>query len=128
MERKVVLAQGAPAPIGPYSQAVAAGDFIFCSGQIPLDPATGALVEGDITVQAQRVLDNLEAVLAAAGSSLARAVRITVYLRDLKDFGALNRVFEGRFKIDPPARAVVQVSGLPKDASLEVDLIALKGK
>jgi 2-iminobutanoate/2-iminopropanoate deaminase len=128
MERKVVLTSGAPAPIGPYSQAVAAGDFIFCSGQIPLDPVTGALVAGDIAVQTRRVLDNLEAVLTAAGSSLSQAVKITVYLKDLNDFGALNEVFAQRFKVSPPARAVVQVAALPKDALIEVDLIALRVK
>jgi 2-iminobutanoate/2-iminopropanoate deaminase len=128
MERKVVLAEGAPAPIGPYSQAVTAGDFIFCSGQIPLDPATNALVTGDITVQTRRVLDNLEAVLTAAGSSLNQAVKVTVYLKDLNDFGALNQVFAERFKAAPPARAVVEVAALPKNALIEVDLIALRVK
>jgi 2-iminobutanoate/2-iminopropanoate deaminase len=128
LERKVILASGAPAPIGPYSQAVVAGDFIFCSGQIPLDPVTNALVTGDIRVQAERVLDNLKAVLEAAGSHLDRAVKITVYLKDMNDFAALNQVFEGRFKTHPPARAVVQAAALPRNASIEVDLIALKGK
>ncbi len=128
MERKAVLTDGAPAPIGPYSQAVAAGDFIFCSGQIPLDPVTNTLVTGDIRVQTERVLDNLKAVLEAAGSNLDRAVKITVYLKDMNDFAALNQVFEGRFKTHPPARAVVQAAALPKNASIEVDLIALKGR
>lgn len=128
MERKVILSPNAPAPIGPYSQAVLAGDFIFCSGQIPLDPVTNRLVEGDIRAQAERVLDNLKAVLEEAGSDLDRAVKITVYLKDMNDFAALNQVFEGRFKHHPPARAVVQVAALPKNASIEVDLIALKGK
>lgn len=128
MERKVILTEGAPAPIGPYSQGIAVGDFVFCSGQIPLDPATNALVEGDIRVQTTRVLDNLEAVLAAAGSTLDQAVKITVYLKDLADFGALNQVFTERFKAAPPARAVVQVAALPKNALIEVDLIALRVK
>jgi 2-iminobutanoate/2-iminopropanoate deaminase len=128
VERKVILSPNAPAPIGPYSQAVLAGDFIFCSGQIPLDPVTNRLVEGDIRAQAERVLDNLKAVLEEAGSDLDRAVKITVYLKDMNDFAALNQVFEGRFKHHPPARAVVQVAALPKNASIEVDLIALKGK
>lgn len=126
--KETARAEGAPAPIGPYSQAVLAGEFIFCSGQIPLDPATGALVVGDIQTQTARVLDNLQAVLEAAGSSLDRAVKMTVYLKDMNDFAALNQVFADRFKIHPPARAVVQVAALPKDASIEVDLIALKGK
>ena len=128
MEKEIIRSDSAPAPIGPYSQAVAAGEFIFCSGQIPLDPVTNALVTGDIRVQAERVLDNLKAVLEAAGSGLDRAVKITVYLKDMNDFAALNQVFEGRFKTHPPARAVVQVTALPKNASIEVDLIALKGK
>jgi 2-iminobutanoate/2-iminopropanoate deaminase len=127
LDKQTIVAAGAPAPIGSYSQAVAAGDFIFCSGQIPLDPATNTLVTGDIRVQAERVLDNLKAVLEAAGSNLNRVVKITVYLKDMNDFAALNQVFEGRFKTHPPARAVVQAAALPKNASIEVDLIALKG-
>ncbi len=128
MDRQTVNTQGAPQPIGPYSQAVLAGDFIFCSGQIPLDPKTNALVEGDMRIQAVRILDNLQAVLEAAGSSLDLAVKLTVYLKDMNDFGVLNQVFTERFKVHPPARAVVQVAALPKNASIEVDLIALKGK
>jgi len=127
MERRIVLTKDAPAPIGPYSQAVEAGGLIFCSGQIPLDPATGALVTGDIVAQAERVLANLEAVLAAAGSSLSRTVKLNVYLTKMADFGALNQVLSDRFPKDPPARAVVEVSALPKGAALEMDLIALKG-
>jgi len=126
MERKIVLTKAAPAPIGPYSQAVEAGDLIFCSGQIPLDPTTGALVTGDIVAQAERVLANLEAVLAAAGSSLSKTVKLTVYLTKMGDFGALNEVLSRKFPKDPPARAVVEVSALPKGAGLEMDLIALK--
>jgi 2-iminobutanoate/2-iminopropanoate deaminase len=126
MERKIVLTKAAPEPIGPYSQAVEAGGFVFCSGQIPLDPATGALVTGDIAVQAERVLANLEAVLGACGSSLSKTVKLTVYLRKIGDFGALNQVLSARFPKDPPARAVVEVSALPKGAELEMDLIALK--
>jgi 2-iminobutanoate/2-iminopropanoate deaminase len=126
MDRKVVSSTGAPKAIGPYSQGIEAGGFIFCSGQIPLDPQTGKLVEGDISVQTKRILDNLEAVLTAAGSSLSQAVKITVYLTDLGNFEALNRVMSERFPKEPPARAVVQVSALPKNASVEMDLIALK--
>ena len=128
MERQVVQSKDAPAPIGPYSQAILAGYFIFCSGQIPMDPKTNALVEGDVRTQAVRILDNLQAVLEAAGSSLDQAVKLTVYLKDMNDFGVLNQVFTERFKVHPPARAVVQVAALPKNASIEVDLIALKGK
>ncbi len=126
MERKVIHSKEAPAPIGPYSQAVEAGGFIFCSGQIPLDPQTGSLVGGDIQVQTRRILGNLEAVLSACGSSLSQAVKLTVYLTQLSDFDALNRVLAERFPQDPPARAVVQVSALPKGASVEMDLIAVK--
>ena len=126
MERKVVRTEGAPAPIGPYSQAIEAGGFVFCSGQIPLDPQTGALVTGDIKAQTLRILDNLEAVLKAGGSGLEKAVKLTVYLTDLKNFEALNGVLSEKFRKDPPARAVVQVSALPKGASVEMDLVALK--
>jgi 2-iminobutanoate/2-iminopropanoate deaminase len=125
--KKIILSSQAPAPIGPYSQAVESGDLVFCSGQIPLDPATGKLVEGPIEVQAARVLDNLEAVLKAAGSGLENAMKITVYVIDLSDFESLNRVMAARFPVNPPARAVVQVSALPKGARLEMDLIAHKG-
>ncbi len=124
--KKVILSSQTPAPIGPYSQAVESGNLIFCSGQIPLDPATGKLVEGAMELQASRVLDNLEAVLKAAGSGLENALKITVYVVDLGDFEALNRVMAARFPVNPPARAVVQVSALPKGARLEMDLIAYK--
>lgn len=127
MDRKVVLTKEAPSPIGPYSQAIGAGDFIFCSGQIPLDPQTGQLIKGDISAQANRILDNFEAVLKAAGSSLEKTVKLTVYLTNLGDFETLNKVLAERFTQEPPARAVVQVSALPKNASMEMDLIALKG-
>ncbi len=126
MERKVISSSGAPKPIGPYSQAVEAGGFIFCSGQIPLDPQTNQLIQGDISSQTIRILDNLEAVLKAAGSSLDRALKLTVYLTNLSDFDRLNQVLAERFPLAPPARAVVQVSALPKNAAVEMDLIALK--
>jgi 2-iminobutanoate/2-iminopropanoate deaminase len=126
VERKVISSDGAPKPIGPYSQAIEAGNFIFCSGQIPLDPQSGQLIQGDISAQTKRILDNFEAVLKAAGSSLDKAVKLTVYLTNLGDFDALNKVLASRFTHEPPARAVVQVSALPKNASVEMDLIALK--
>ena len=126
MDRKVVMTTKAPAPIGPYSQAIAVSNFIFCSGQIPLDPQTSQLIQGDISAQTKRILDNFEAVLKAAGSSLDKTVKLTVYLTNLADFDALNKVLAERFKKAPPARAVVQVSALPKNASIEMDLIALK--
>jgi len=126
LERKVINSGGTPAPIGPYSQAIEAGGFVFCSGQIPLDPKTGQLVTGDIAVQTRRILENLEAVLTAADSSLAQAVKLTVYLTNLGDFEVLNKVLAEKFLKEPPARAVVQVSALPKGASVEMDLIAIK--
>jgi 2-iminobutanoate/2-iminopropanoate deaminase len=126
-EAKAVQTDNAPRPIGPYSQAVEVGEWIFCSGQIPLDPQTGILVEGDAATKAGRVLDNLEAVLKCAGSSLDATVKLTVFLTDLGEFDALNRVLSERFsKAPPPARSVVQVSKLPKGASVEMDLIARK--
>ncbi len=125
-ERIVVVSPDAPAPIGPYSQAIEAGDFIFCSGQIPLDPKTGQLVQGDIAAQTKRILDNFAAVLKAAGADLKNTVKLTVYLTDLGNFEVLNKVLEGTFTGEPPARAVVQVAALPKNASIEMDLIALK--
>lgn len=125
-DRKVVFTPAAPAPIGPYSQAIEANGFIFCSGQIPLDPVSGQLVTGDIRVQATRILANFEAVLAAAGSDLAHTVKLTVYLTQMGDFAALNEVLSERFPYAPPARAVVEVKALPKGAALEMDLIAVK--
>ena len=114
----------APAAIGPYAQAVRAGNLLFVSGQIPLDPATGQLVAGDITVQTERVLKNLAAILEAAGSNLARVLKTTVYLRDLEDFGKMNAVYAKFLGEDPPARATVQAARLPRDAAVEIDLIA----
>jgi 2-iminobutanoate/2-iminopropanoate deaminase len=126
LDRKVVVTSKAPAPIGPYSQAIEAGGFLFCSGQIPLDPQTGQLIQGDITLQTKRILDNFEAVLKAAGATLKQTVKITVYLTNLSDFELVNKVFAERFPQDPPARAVVQVSALPKGATVEMDLTAVK--
>jgi 2-iminobutanoate/2-iminopropanoate deaminase len=116
---------GAPAPVGPYSQAIAAGGFVFCAGQIPLDPATGKLVEGPIDVQAERVLTNVKAVLEAAGSSLARVVKATVFLADLDDFGGMNAVYSRHFTSDPkPARTTIQAARLPAGARVEIEVIA----
>ncbi len=126
MDRKVIYSAEAPKPIGPYSQAIEAAGFLFCSGQIPLDPQTGILVQGDITAQTKRILDNFEAVLKAGGSGLKNTVKLTVYLTNLGDFDILNKVLAEKFPDAPPARAVVQVSGLPKGASVEMDLIAAK--
>ncbi len=123
--KQIVATDRAPAAIGPYSQAVRAGGFVFLSGQIPLDPATGQMVEGDIEAQTEQVMKNLEAVLAAAGTSFGNVVRATIYLTDLGDFAKVNAVYGARFPNDPPARATVQVAALPKGARVEIDLVAL---
>ncbi|HEY8074698.1 MAG TPA: RidA family protein [Labilithrix sp.] len=121
---KQISTPGAPAAIGPYSQAIVTEDLAFLSGQIPLDPKTGALVEGNIQAQTERVLDNLAAVLAAAGSSFADVVKTTIYLVDLGDFAVVNETYAKRFTGAPPARATVQVAALPKGARVEIDAIA----
>jgi len=116
----------APAAIGPYSQAILAGGFVHCSGQIAIDPATGNLIVGDVGAQTEQVLRNLAAVLAAAGSDLARAVKCTVYLKSMEDFAAMNAVYARHFPGDaPPARATVAVAGLPRGALVEIDCTAL---
>lgn len=123
-ERERIASNGAPAAIGPYSQAIRIGELVFCSGQVPIDPATGELVDGDIGAQTRRALDNLQAVLEAAGSSLTRAVKCQVYLADMNDFAAMNEVYATAFTEPPPARACVEVSRLPKDARVEIDVVA----
>lgn len=130
MERTIVRTAAAPAAIGPYSQAVIVpiGDgkrMMFCSGQIPLNPVTGAMVEGDVEAQTRQVLENLNAVLAAAGGSFANVVKTTIFLADMGDFAAVNGVYGERFAADPPARATVQAARLPKDARVEIDAIAI---
>jgi len=127
MKRETVRTEMAPAAIGPYSQAVRVGGFLFCSGQIPLDPATGKLVPGGIAEQTERVLRNLEAVLAAAGGSLSAVVKTTVYLVDLGEFPAMNAVYARFFPGDPPARATVEVSKLPAGARVEIEAVAAVG-
>ncbi|HJX73814.1 MAG TPA: RidA family protein [Candidatus Deferrimicrobiaceae bacterium] len=122
--RETVKTEKAPAAIGPYSQGIRSGGFLFCSGQIPLDPATGKMVEGGIKVQTERVLQNLEAVLASGGASLRSVVKTTVYLVDLADFPAMNGVYGTFFPENPPARATVQVAKLPAGALVEIDAIA----
>ena len=122
--KHAVSSPDAPKAIGPYSQAVRAGQLLFVSGQVPLDPATGQIVAGDIETQTRRVFDNLAAVLKAGGRSFADVVRTTVFLADMNDFTAVNDVYGTYFSAPYPARATVQVARLPKDARIEIDLIA----
>ena len=122
---EAVATGSAPKAIGPYSQAVKANGFVFASGQVALDPQTHQLVQGDVATQTERTLENLKAVVEAAGTSLARAVKTTVYLADMADFAKMNEVYARFFPGTPPARATVQVSRLPRDARVEIDLIAL---
>ena len=125
--KTAIATNDAPAAIGPYSQAVRVGDMLFTSGQIPIDPATGNLVHGDIAAQTTRVLENLKAVLAAAGIDMIHVVKTTVFLKDMKDFAAMNEIYARYFAptgVVPPARSTVQVSALPKDALVEIECIA----
>jgi len=122
--RTAVSTDGAPKAIGPYSQAIRAGSLLFLSGQIPIDPATGQMVDGDIAQQTHRVFKNLEAILTAAGASFDNVVRTTVYLADMSDFAAMNEVYGTYFSSPAPARATVQAARLPMDARVEIDLIA----
>ena len=127
MTKRSVSTDKAPQAIGPYSQANIAesGRLLFCSGQLPLDPATGKLVEGDVAAQTEQVLQNLTAVLQAAGSSLEQVVKTTVYLKDMNDFATMNEVYSRFFKSDYPARAAFQVARLPLDVSIEIEAIAI---
>ena len=123
--RERIQTDNAPAAIGPYSQAIKAGGFVFVSGQIPIDPQTGQFVPGGIAEQTERVLKNLAAVLEAAGSSLERVVKTTVFLADMKEFPGMNEVYATFFSGPPPARATVAVAGLPRDARVEIEAVAL---
>jgi 2-iminobutanoate/2-iminopropanoate deaminase len=125
--REIVEAPGAPQAIGPYSHAVRAGDLLFCSGQIPLDPDTGELVGAGPADQASRCLQNLEAVCAAAGTSLARAARVTIYMTDLAAFAEVNEVYASHFDAEPPARVTVGVAQLPRGAYVEIDAVIALG-
>ncbi len=125
MDKQVVFTEKAPAAIGPYSQAIVAGGFLFTSGQIPIDPATGSLVEGGIQAQAHQVFRNLAAVLQEAGTSFDRVVKTTVFLADMGDFAAVNEVYAQYFSGAFPARSAVQVARLPKDVGIEIELVAL---
>ena len=123
--QEIIETQAAPAPIGPYSKAVRAGGFVFVSGQIPVDPATGNVVPGDTESQARRALLNLAAILDQAGCRLGKVVKTTIYLTDLSDFGPVNQVYGEFFAGVKPARATVQVARLPKDVRVEIDAVAL---
>lgn len=125
--REVVATDRAPQAIGPYSQAIRAGGLIWVSGQIPLDPVSGELVRGEVEAQTRRVLANLQGILEAAGSSMDHVIRATVWLTDMGQFEAVNRVYAEAFPNDPPARVCVAVSALPKGADVEIDAVALAG-
>ena len=126
--KQIVRTEAAPGAIGPYSQAVVAGGLVFASGQIPLDPATGQFAEGGVREQTRQVLRNLSKVLEAAGTGLDRVVKATVFLADMNDFAAMNGVYGEFFGENPPARSTVQAARLPRDARVEIDVIALAGE
>src|SRR5271170_6740864 len=123
--KHAILAQNAPRPIGPYSQAIKSGNLIFCSGQIALDPTTGAMQGPDIETQTRRVMENVKAVLDAAGSSLEHVLKTTIFLKSMNDFPKVNEIYGSYFTGTPPARSTVEVSRLPKEALVEVEVVAL---
>lgn len=127
MGKEAVLSSDAPAPIGPYSQAVRVGNWVFVSGQIPVDPSTGEIVPGGITAQTRQVLQNLQAVLNAVGASLDHVVKTTIYMTNLGEFAEMNAIYETYFRPPYPARATVQVSALPRHALIEIEAIAHLG-
>ncbi|MGH2817131.1 MAG: RidA family protein [Actinomycetota bacterium] len=124
MEKRAVNTSDAPEAIGPYSQAIVSDGYVFCSGQVPLDPSTGELIEGPIADQTRRCMASLEAVLSAAGTEVANIVKTTVYLVDMNDFGEMNEAYGEFITDEPPARATVEVAGLPKGARVEIDCVA----
>ena len=124
--REIIATQNAPAAIGPYSQAVQVGDFVYTAGQIPLVPETGKLIEGGIEEQTRQVMQNLANILEAAGSSLAHIVKTTIFVTNLADFAAINKVYGSFFAGDPPARSTVQVTALPLEANIEIEAIAIR--
>lgn len=126
VDREIVATSAAPAAIGPYSQAVVSDKLVFVSGQIALNPATGQMVEGGVVEQTRQVMANLQAVLTAAGSDLDSILRTTIYLADLGDFGTVNEIYGNYFASDPPARSTVQAARLPRDARIEIDVIAVR--
>ena len=125
MDKQIISTANAPKAIGPYEQAIKVGEFVYVSGQIPLDPKTGSVVEGDIKVQTRRVMENLKAVLEASGSSLERVVKTTVFLKNIGDFAAMNEVYAEYLGAAKPARSTVGVADLPRGALVEIDLIAV---
>lgn len=127
MTRDVISTEGAPGAIGPYSQAIGIDGLVFCSGQIPLNPATGELVEGGIVEQTHQVFANIKAVLAAAGSSLERVIKTTVFLKDMNEFSQMNSIYAEYLNDNPPARSTVEVARLPRDVRVEIEVIALRG-
>ena len=125
--KKIIKTADAPQAIGPYSQAVEAGGFVFVSGQVPIDPKTGNVIQSDIKEQMKRVMENAKSILAVAGCDMKAVVKSTIYLKNMSDFAAVNEIYGSYFPSDPPARATVEVSRLPKDVTVEMDFIAWKG-
>ena len=128
MTKTIIATDLAPAAIGPYSQAVQTGNLLFISGQVPIDPSTGEMVQGDVKDQTHRVLENVKGVLASLGLGLEDVVKTTLFIKDMNDFPTINEIYAEYFSIDPPARACVEVSRLPKDALVEMEAIALVGE
>lgn len=125
-KKEVILTSKAPKPIGPYSQAIRAGGFVFCSGQIPLNPETGELVSSDVEAQTRQVLENLSCVLESSGLCLNCVVKTTIFLKSMNDFPKVNAVYGNYFKENPPARSTVEVSRLPKDVLVEIEAVAVE--
>ncbi|MFC1541613.1 RidA family protein [Candidatus Latescibacterota bacterium] len=126
MDKRIVNTNNAPDPVGPYSQAVIAGQFVFCSGQIAINPSTGEIVNNDIEAETAQVMDNLKAVLEAASSSFGSVVKTTIFVKNMGDFGRINKIYGNYFEGNPPARATIEVSALPKGANVEIECIALR--
>jgi 2-iminobutanoate/2-iminopropanoate deaminase len=122
--KKIISTTEAPAAVGPYSQAIRIGNFVFCSGQIPLDPKTAQMIQGDISAQTRRVMENISAILRAEGLTFENIIKTTIFLTNLADFQIVNELYGSYFKSDPPARSTIQVSALPKGASIEIEVIA----
>ncbi len=121
--RRVIYTPKAPKPVGPYSQGIIAGNYLFVSGQIPIDPETGEVIKGDFKTQVRRVLENIKAIVEASGASMKDVVKVTVYLKDMNKFQEFNEIYKEYFKEEPPARSVIEVSNLPKNVDLEIDAV-----